>query len=149
MTAEPIWWVAGLRCRCPQCGEGRIFNGFLQVKDQCDVCQFELGKHDSGDGPAFFVLSILCGVVTPIALIVNMNMTIPLWVNAVLWGAIILGATLAMLRPAFGLMIAVQYRSRAGSGEWDLPPDPREPGRKPAPGPDQRLDDPDDKAPNS
>ena len=129
MIQEPTWWVAGLKCRCPNCGEGKIFDGFLTVKDQCDHCGFDLGKHDSGDGPAFFVLSILCAVVTPIALIVNFQIDIPLWVNAIVWGVIILAATFAMLRPAFGLMIAVQYRSRAGSGEWDLPPDHREPGR--------------------
>ncbi len=121
MTTEPVWWVAGLKCRCPQCGEGKIFDGFLKVRDVCDVCGFELGKHDSGDGPAFFVLFILCAVITPLALIANAYITIPLWVNALLWGCVILGATFAMLRPAFGLMIGVQYRSRATGSDWQLP----------------------------
>jgi uncharacterized protein (DUF983 family) len=123
MHNEPVWWMAGLKGRCPRCGEGRIFEGFLKVRDTCEVCGFELGKHDSGDGPAFFVLFLLCIVVTPIALLVNASFDIPLWVNAIVWGGVILGASIGSLRPASGLMIGIQYRSRATGSDWNLPPD--------------------------
>lgn len=28
---------AGIACRCPRCGEGKLFNGFLQVADRCEL----------------------------------------------------------------------------------------------------------------
>lgn len=121
MAEQPVWWVAGLRGRCPQCGVGAMFEGFLKVREHCEVCGFELGKHDSGDGPAFFVLFLLCILVTPLALLVNAAIEIPLWLNAIIWGVVILGAAIGCLRPAAGLMIALQYRSRATGTDWTLP----------------------------
>ncbi|MBV6632991.1 MAG: DUF983 domain-containing protein [Alphaproteobacteria bacterium] len=120
---EPVWWQAGLACRCPACGHGQIFEGFLKVRDACSECGFELGKHDSGDGPAFFVLFLLCAVIAPLALIVNSIMPMPVWLIGLVWGVVIILSTLALLRPAFGLMIGVQYRSRATGSDWALPPE--------------------------
>ncbi len=43
---------AGLLCRCPRCGRGKLFSGFLSIAPACGVCGLDLGDHDSGDGPA-------------------------------------------------------------------------------------------------
>ena len=43
---------AGLLCRCPKCGRGRLYAGYLKVVQNCAHCSFELRKHDAGDGPA-------------------------------------------------------------------------------------------------
>lgn len=98
-----------------------FFGGFLRVKDVCGNCGFELGKHDSGDGPAFFVLFLLCAVIAPLALIVNSIFPMSVLAVGVIWSIVIVIATLALLRPAFGLMIGVQYRSRATGSDWTLP----------------------------
>ena len=55
---------AGLGCRCPRCGRGRLYNGLLTVVDRCAVCGLDLSPHDSGDGPAVFVILILGAVGT-------------------------------------------------------------------------------------
>ncbi|MEQ8165157.1 MAG: DUF983 domain-containing protein, partial [Alphaproteobacteria bacterium] len=60
---------AGLRQRCPRCGEGRLFDGYLKVAERCPVCGLELGRHDSGDGPAVFVIFILGALVVALALV--------------------------------------------------------------------------------
>ena len=49
----------GLRCRCPQCGRGKLFAGLLTVRERCEVCGLDLRAHDSGDGPAAFLILIL------------------------------------------------------------------------------------------
>ena len=28
----------GLACRCPRCGKGRLFKGFLDLRPRCEVC---------------------------------------------------------------------------------------------------------------
>ena len=48
--AVPVW-LAALRCRCPRCGQGKLFQGVLTVRERCPVCGLDLREHDSGDGP--------------------------------------------------------------------------------------------------
>ena len=105
--------MAGLACRCPRCGRGRLFDGYLTVRSTCETCGLNLSDHDSGDGPAVFVIFILGAVVVPLALAVESAFEPPLWLHAVLWGAVILGGTLALLRPLKGLMVALHYRHRS------------------------------------
>ena len=65
-TVSPL--AAGLGCKCPRCGRGRLFAGLLKVREQCEVCGLDLARHDSGDGPAVFVILILGFVVVGLAL---------------------------------------------------------------------------------
>lgn len=103
---------AGMRCACPRCGRGKLFKGYLTVAERCDVCGLDLARHDSGDGPAVFLIFILGFVVVPIALWVSMSVEWPLWLHAMIWSAVVLGMTLGMLRPAKAYVVALQYRYR-------------------------------------
>ncbi|MDF2095936.1 DUF983 domain-containing protein [Aquibaculum arenosum] len=105
--------AAGLGCRCPRCGQGRLFDGFLTVQDRCERCGLDLKSADSGDGPAVFLIFILGFLVVPAALLFESWVEPPLWVHAVLWGVVILGGAIAMLRPFKATMIALQYRHKA------------------------------------
>ena len=51
----------GLRGRCPRCGEGRLFQGFLSLRTACDKCGLNYNFADAGDGPAVFVILIRRG----------------------------------------------------------------------------------------
>ena len=105
-------FAAGLRCRCPRCGRGPLYKGFLDIVDRCSVCGLELAGKDSGDGPAVFLIFILGFVVVPPALLIALRVDWPLWLHALIWGTVILGLTLGMLRPAKALVMALQYRHR-------------------------------------
>ena len=63
----------GLAGRCPRCGDGRLFQGFLTVAPKCEVCGLDFGFADSGDGPAVFVTLIAGFLVVGLALIVDMT----------------------------------------------------------------------------
>jgi hypothetical protein len=52
----PSPYIAGLLCRCPRCGKGKLFEGFLTLKSKCDVCGLDFSFADDGDGPAIFVI---------------------------------------------------------------------------------------------
>ena len=54
---------AGLACRCPSCGEGPLFCGFLRVCPRCEACGQDLSRADSGDGPVVFIILIVGAVV--------------------------------------------------------------------------------------
>ncbi len=104
--------VAGMRCACPRCGRGKLFKGYLTVNERCAVCGLDLHRHDSGDGPAVFLIFILGFLVVPVALWVSMAVEWPLWLHAIVWSIVILGLALGMLRPAKAYVVALQYRHR-------------------------------------
>ena len=108
---------AGFGCRCPRCGEGRLYAGYLTVAPRCSVCGLDLAHQDSGDGPAVFMILVIGFLVCGLALVVEVKYEPPTWVHMVLWIPAILGLTFGMIRPLKALMIAVQYRHKAGDGE--------------------------------
>ena len=55
----------GLRCRCPNCGQGPVFRGYLKVRDDCAVCGEELFHHRADDGPAYLTILIVGHIMAP------------------------------------------------------------------------------------
>jgi uncharacterized protein (DUF983 family) len=109
-------WIAGLTCRCPRCGKGRLFSGFLRVAKCCQVCGLDYSFVDTGDGPAVFIMLIVGFIVTGAALIVEMAYSPPYWVHAVLWVPLAVGLPLLILRPFKATLIALQYANKAAEG---------------------------------
>ena len=110
--------IAGLMGRCPRCGTGKLFSGFLALRSRCEHCGLEFSFADSADAPAFFVIFFSGFIVAGSALAVEMIYSPPYWVHALLWGPLILLTTLAPLRPMKGLMIALQFHHRAEEGRF-------------------------------
>lgn len=111
--------LRGLRGRCPRCGEGRLFRGFLGLQPTCTHCGLNYGFADAGDGPAVFVILIGGFIVVFAALIVEVVYQPPYWVHAALWLPLILIVTLSPLRPIKGLLIALQYHHKAQEGRLE------------------------------
>ena len=108
----------GLACRCPRCGNGKLFHGFLTLAERCERCGLDYSFADAGDGPAVFVILFAGFIVAGSALVVEVLYEPPYWVHAVLWGPLILITTLWPLRAMKGLMIALQYHHKAAEGRW-------------------------------
>src|ERR1700704_687688 len=89
--------LRGLAGRCPRCGEGRLFAGFLTLRPSCEVCGLDFSFADAADGPAFFVMFFSGFVVAGSALAVEALYSPPFWVHAVLWTPLILITTLVPL----------------------------------------------------
>lgn len=102
---------AGLRCRCPRCGQGKLFKGLLTVNDTCAVCGLNLTPHDSGDGPAVFVIFALGIIVVPLALGFESVFQPPIWLHMVIWPPVIIGLAIAMLRPMKAVLVAYHFRN--------------------------------------
>ena len=101
---------AALTCRCPRCGEGRIFSGLLTVRTACPVCGLDLSAEDAGDGPAVFLIFFLGAVAVGIAGWLEIEFEPPIWVHLAVLTPIIVGGAIGLLRPMKAFMIALQYR---------------------------------------
>jgi len=108
---------AGLRCRCPRCGEGKLYDGFLKIVDRCDVCGLQLADEDAGDGPAVFVILIYGLVMTVLAAYVELSYEPPFWVHALIFVPLILGGSALLLRPFKAVMVALQFKHRIAGFE--------------------------------
>jgi uncharacterized protein (DUF983 family) len=103
---------AALRCRCPRCGQGRLFTGVLEVRECCPVCGLDLRAHDAGDGPAVAVILVLGAIIMMLAFWVEFRFSPPLWVHALLWPVVTISAALLMMRPLKAALVALQFRHR-------------------------------------
>lgn len=110
--AEPSLWRAGMRSRCPRCGEGPLFQGFLKLAGQCAVCGLNFRDADAGDGPAFFVMFLVGAIAVPLAFILHFGLHAPLALSLVLTALVAIALCLTFLRLAKGLLFALQWRHR-------------------------------------
>jgi len=104
--------IAALGARCPRCGRGKLFKGYLKVAPACTVCGLKLAGNDTGDGPAFFIMLPLCIITAVLALLFEFHFTPPIWVHMLIWPVFIGLVVGFSLRPVKALMVALQYRYR-------------------------------------
>jgi uncharacterized protein (DUF983 family) len=108
--------LRGLACKCPRCGQGKLYAGFLTLAPRCGACGLDYAFIDSGDGPAIFIIMIAGAIVVAAALIVEVKYQPPFWLHAMLWLPLILATTLWPLRAMKSLLIALQFHHKAAEG---------------------------------
>jgi uncharacterized protein (DUF983 family) len=104
---------AALRCRCPRCGVGRLFQNLLEIRPRCEHCDLDMAGSDSGDGAAALVILVLGAIVVGLAFWTEFRFTPPLWVHAILWPLVTLPLAIGMIRPTKAALIAMQYHHRS------------------------------------
>jgi uncharacterized protein (DUF983 family) len=107
---------AGLLCRCPRCGKGRLFQGFLKIVDRCEACGFDFTRLNTGDGAAIFIMQIAGGIVVFTALYFQIAYEPPIWLMLLIALPMSLILSLGLMRPGKGLMIALQMRNKMDGG---------------------------------
>jgi uncharacterized protein (DUF983 family) len=111
---EPSVLSASLRGRCPRCGKGRLFGGYLALLPACPSCHLDYSRFEAGDGPAVFVILIVGAIVAGGALLVEVAFQPPYWVHAAIWGPALIFLSLLLLRPLKAALIVLQHKHRAG-----------------------------------
>jgi uncharacterized protein (DUF983 family) len=109
----------GLRGRCPNCHEGKIFDGYLKFAQNCASCGFDLHSNDVADGPAVFVILIASILVVPLALAFQIKLDAPFWLTLIIWIPAIVLVCLALLRPFRGLMFSLQVMNNASEAKLE------------------------------
>lgn len=108
--------MRGIACKCPRCGKGKLYVGFLTLRPSCEACGLDYAFIDAGDGPAVFIILIAGFLVVFCALIVEIKYQPPFWLHAALWLPLILVTTLLPLRSMKALLIALQFHHKAAEG---------------------------------
>ena len=109
----------GLAGRCPRCGQGKLFAGFLTIAPKCEACGLDFAFADAGDGPAVFVSLFAGFVVLGTALWAEFTFSPPYWLLLVIFLPLTGIVCMGMLRPLKGLMVGLQWRNKAGEQRGD------------------------------
>ena len=110
--------VVGLRCRCPRCGEGKLFAGFLTLAPRCAVCGLDFSFADPADGPAFFVMSGVGIAVIAVWAWAVVMFSPPIWLQFATVFPALIGGCLSGLRPMKAWLVAEQYVHKAEEARW-------------------------------
>ena len=97
----------GLLGRCPVCGKGRIFNGFLRVVPQCEHCGAPLGLARADDAPPYFTILIVGHIVIPAMLIMQKMADPPIWLLSAIFLPLTVVLALGLLRPIKGATVGL------------------------------------------
>ena len=108
--------ASGALGRCPACGRGKLFSGYLALAPRCEVCGLDYDFADAGDGPAVFVVLVSGFIIVGAALFVEIAYSPPYWVHALLWGTLAIALPLLLLRSFKGVLIGLQYKNNAQEG---------------------------------
>jgi uncharacterized protein (DUF983 family) len=103
----------GFSCRCPACGQGRLFRAYLKVVDNCPICGAELHHHRADDAPAYFTILIVGHFIIAGVLATEfVGPELPFWVPALAWSALALIWTLWLLPRIKGALVGLQWANR-------------------------------------
>lgn len=105
-----IW--RGILCRCPNCGHGKMFSGFLKVRPACPECGEELHHHRADDLPPYLSIVIVGHIL--VFLMLDMEMTMHVEPVTYLWTMLPLAIVLplALLPSIKGAVVGLQWAYR-------------------------------------
>lgn len=104
-------WRGGTR-RCPQCGEGRMFQGYLTPNQKCSYCELNFETLNADDGPAYIAMGLVCLFVVPFFFIAQVLYEPPFWLALVISFPLTLGIILGLLPLVKGAFMGALWKSR-------------------------------------
>ena len=106
----------GLSRRCPACGQGRLFRGYLKVEETCPSCGNVNGQYRADDGPAYFTILIVGHLVLAPMLCFGFILSWPVQVLVPLVLGFLAVVTLTLLPFVKGAFIGVQWATKTPKG---------------------------------
>ena len=104
--------LRGWRRRCPACGDGRIFRGYLKLAEECPHCAEDLRPQRADDGPAYMTILVVGHLMAPLLMIVFETFRPEPWVLISVFSAGTIGLSLFLLPRFKGALVALQWAKR-------------------------------------
>jgi uncharacterized protein (DUF983 family) len=112
----PAPYVTSLKGLCPRCAAPTLYKGLASFHPQCRACGLDYSSFNVGDGPAAFLIFIVGGLITGLAIWLELAAEPPFWVHILLWLPLTVVAVIGSLRVSKGLLLALEYKHRAREG---------------------------------
>jgi len=102
----------GFRRRCPSCGSGPMFNGYLKVRHSFPVCEEELHHHGADDGPPYLTLLLVGHIIGPAMLWFFVEFEPDPFTFLAIFSVASVALSLWFLPRLKGLIVGVQWAAR-------------------------------------
>lgn len=103
----------GFLRRCPQCGDGALFRGYVKANQHCPSCELALDPLRTDDVAPYFTIFIVGHIVVPLVLLLEQHVAPPVWLQLALWLPATLLLTLALLPYVKGAAMAAIWHLKA------------------------------------
>lgn len=109
--ARPLWNAIrnGFLCKCPKCGQGRLFSGFLKVVPACSHCGEEMHHHRADDLPAYLVVLVVGHVIVGAFMGFEATTTLSTWQHLAIWVPLTIILSIGLIRPIKGAVVGLQW----------------------------------------
>jgi len=124
LPALPEMMLRGAAGRCPACGHGGMFRGYLRVVGRCAACTAPLGTMRADDAPPYITILITAHVTVGVLLLADRQAPLPVWLTVIAFAALAGIMALVLLRPIKGMTVAVLLRLAGQADEQDRGPHP-------------------------
>jgi uncharacterized protein (DUF983 family) len=105
---------------CPRCHQRTLFAGAVKFAPSCRACGLDYAAFNVGDGPAAFLIFGVGGIVTALAIWLELRASPPWWLHLLLWLPLAILLTLGGLRIAKAWLLTIEYhRSAREAGHRD------------------------------
>lgn len=122
-SAPPDIGQVALRGLCPRCGARTLFAGWIRFAPRCRVCGLDFERFNVGDGAVVFLTLVIGGLVTALAIWMQLSLAPPYWVQALLWIPVTFVLVILGLRGSKAALLALEFRHKAGeAGRGRQPP---------------------------
>jgi uncharacterized protein (DUF983 family) len=102
----------GFRRHCPRCGRGKLFAGYLTLRENCVECGLSFAGCRADDAPAYFTILVIGHIVVPGILFAEQLFQPPTFVQLAIWLPVTLFGTLALLPFVKGALVGAVWRSQ-------------------------------------
>jgi uncharacterized protein (DUF983 family) len=102
----------GLFCRCPNCGEGKLFRAFLKPVDACAACGEDYTHQRADDLPAYLSIVVVGHIVVGGFMMTDMVWTVSNWTHLAIWTPLTVALAMATIQPIKGAVIGLQWAAR-------------------------------------
>ncbi|MBP0492729.1 DUF983 domain-containing protein [Roseomonas sp. SG15] len=100
----------GITNRCPNCGEGPVFQGFLRVVPECRVCQAPLGTLRADDAPPYIVIFLTGHLLLPPIFWIERAYEPAMWLQMAVWLPLFAVICTLLLRPVKGGVVGWMWK---------------------------------------
>ena len=102
----------GFRCKCPNCGQGKLFRSFLKATPSCEVCNENMSVHRADDMPPYVTIMIVGHIIVPANLLFERGAEWSMMTHMIIWPLLTILLTMAFIQPVKGALIAYQWALR-------------------------------------
>ena len=106
----PLMMARGAAGRCPVCGQGRVFAGYIRVVEHCAACAAPLGAVRADDAPPYFTIFITAHVIIALVVVTGQRTSLPVWSMIALFLPLTVVIAMVLLRPVKGATVGVMLK---------------------------------------